>query len=298
MDEVSVYVPATSANLGPGFDCLALALDLWNRTTFRLDGKDVRVSVAGEGAGRLPVGATNLIVQSFMQVCQEKGLSVPIGLRVGCHNAIPLGSGLGSSAAAVITGVIGANVLIGAGLNSRDIIRIANKIEGHADNAAAAVHGGLVVVATGGDQPQIYPIQIQPMKVLIVLPDFHLPTRRARAALPRRVAMTDAVANIGRAALVVEALRSGDRAMLANALVDRLHQPYRLPLIPGAEAALKFAWQNGAPAALSGAGPSLIAFPEGGADSLATGMIAAFKAAGLPARSWVLEVSPTGARME
>lgn len=298
MDEVTVYVPATSANLGPGFDCLALALDLWNRTTLRLEGKDIRVSIAGEGAGRLPTGANNLIVQAFMHVCNEKGLTKPQGLRIGCHNAIPLGSGLGSSAAAAITGIMGANALFELELKPLDIIRIANKFEGHADNAAAAVYGGLAVVATGGDELLVQSIPIVPMRVVIVLPDFYLPTRQARAALPKKVQLTDAVANIGRSALVVEALRTSDRDLLFKAMVDCLHQPYRLPLIPGAEAALKFAWERGIPAALSGAGPSLIAFPERNEEFLVKEMEAKFTKAGLRARSWILDVSLTGARIE
>jgi len=298
MDEATVYVPATSANLGPGFDCLALALDLWNRTIFRLEGRGVKVSVAGEGAGRLPAGSSNLIVQSFMQTCKERGLPEPEGLHIGCHNAIPLGSGLGSSASAVMAGIMGANALLGLGLKQQDIIRNASKFEGHADNAAASVYGGLVVVAFDGDELLVRSIQVAPMKVVIVLPDFYLPTKRARAALPKKVAFSDAVANIGRSALVVEALRTGDRDLLGRAMVDRLHQPYRLPLIPGAEAALKFAWERGVPAAISGAGPSLIAFPERDEESLAKGMVGEFEAAGLMSRSWSLDVSETGARIE
>jgi homoserine kinase len=298
VDEVTIYVPATSANLGPGFDCLALALDLWNRMTFRMEGQDVLVSVAGEGSGRLPTGSTNLIVRSFMQVCSEQNLSPPKGLRVSSHNAIPLGSGLGSSASAVVAGILGANALLDLGLMPDDVIRIASKIEGHADNTAAAIHGGLLVVSSAADELLIRSVPIAPMEVVIVLPDFYLPTKRARAALPKKIAMADAVSNIGRSALVIDALRTGDRELLYKAMFDRLHQPYRLPLIPGAEAALKYAWERRIPAALSGAGPSIIAFPEQDAESLVKGMIVAFATVGLKARSWILGVSTSGVRID
>jgi homoserine kinase len=294
MEQITVSVPATTANLGPGFDCLGLALDLWNRTTFRLDGRGVRVSVAGEGAGTLPRDQSNLIVRAFERSCLEAGRDVPAGLELICENAIPLGSGLGSSAAAVVTGVAGANALLELGLSPAGIVRIAAEIEGHPDNAAAAVYGGLVI-ATGEElRVIVHAVQVQPLPAVIVLPDYHLPTREARGALPRLVALADAVANIGRTALVVEALRSGDRELLYQAMSDRLHQPYRLPLIPGAQDALQLAWQQGIPAALSGAGPALIAFPGAGAEEVINGMRTAFSAAGLESRSWVLGISTDG----
>lgn len=294
MDEVTIRVPATTANLGPGFDCLGLALDLWNKTTFRLGGKGVRVSVAGEGAGVLPDNAANLIVQAFRRACHETGREAPEGLELSCENAIPLGSGLGSSAAAVVSGVAGANALLDLGLLPEDIIRIAVNIEGHPDNAAAAVHGGLVITAMEDVRLTVRAVQVQAIPAVIVLPEFHLPTQTARAALPRLVALVDVVVNIGRTALVVEALRSGDRELLYRAMVDRLHQPYRLPLIPGAQEALQHAWQRGIPAALSGAGPALIAFPGGEGEAITYAMRAAFAEAGLETRTWVLGISTQG----
>jgi homoserine kinase len=298
MDQVIISVPATTANLGPGFDCLGLALELWNQTTFRLEGRGISVSVSGEGVGSLPLGSRNLIVRSFERACRLAGKPVPEGLVVTCENSIPLGSGLGSSAAAVVAGVAGANELLGLGYTQADVIRIASGIEGHADNAAAAVYGGLVVVVPDGDELILQSVAVEPMRVVVVLPDFHLPTKQARAALPKQVPMKDAVTNTGRTALVVEGLRSGDRELLARGMVDRLHQPYRLPLIPGAEAALNAAWDKGIPAALSGAGPSVIAFPGSDGDALAKDIQAAFAKAGLASRFWSLWITKSGIQIE
>lgn len=297
MDAVTVRVPATAANLGPGFDCLGLALNLWNRTTFRLGGKGVRVNVAGEGAGVLAEDEANLIVQAFQHTCREAGAQSPEGLELSCENGIPLGSGLGSSAAAVVSGVAAANALLDLGLGDEEIIHTAVTLEGHPDNAAAAFSGGLVITAMEDGRLTVRAVPVMPMKAVIVLPEFHLPTQAARAALPRLVALADVVVNIGRTALVVEALRSGDRELLYQAMVDRLHQPYRLPLIPGAQDALQHAWQRGVPAALSGAGPAIIAFPGEEREAITYAMQAAFAAAGLRTRTWVLDISQEGVQI-
>ncbi len=297
MEEVTIRVPATTANLGPGFDCLGLALDLWNRTTFRLRGRSVQVSAVGEGAGVLADNESNLIVQAFQRACREAGRQTPEGLELDCENAIPLGSGLGSSAAAVVSGVTAANALLELGLRTEDMIRIAVGLEGHPDNTAAAFYGGLVIIAMEDERLTARAVPVQPLSARIVLPEFRLPTLTARAALPRLVALVDVVANIGRTALVVEALRSGDRKLLYQAMVDRLHQPYRLPLIPGARDALQHAWQRGVPAALSGAGPAVIAFPGEEDEAITYAMRAAFAAAGLETRTWAMEISTHGVQI-
>jgi homoserine kinase len=175
-------------------------------------------------------------------------------------------------------------------------------MEGHADNAAAAVLGGLVVVSPDGDGWLARRIEIAPLALAVVLPQVSLLTHQARAVLPRQVALQDASFNLSRALLVVEALRSGDLTLLNRAMEDRLHLPYRLPLIPGGEAAMRAGYQAGASAVtLSGAGPSLIAFTAGdstAASSIATAITAAFHTQGVVVRAFTLDASPQGARVE
>ncbi len=296
---LTVHVPATSANLGPGFDCLALALDLWNRASFSLEGEGLRAQVSGEGQGKLPEDARNLILQAALRFYQEQGAPAPAALRVECDNRIPLGSGLGSSAAAVLSGLLGANALLGGPAGTDEILRLACELEGHADNAAAALLGGLALV-TGGEEGLLAhgypPARLQ---VAVAVPEIDLPTRAARAALPTQVPLADAIFNLGRAPFVIEALRSGELALLGAAMQDRLHQPQRLKLIPGAPAAIAAARQAGAAGvALSGAGPSVIAFSQGDPQAIVEAMQAAFEAAGLPTRGLILATSPQGAWVE
>lgn len=292
---VTVRVPATTANLGPGFDCLALALDLWNSFTFRIDSGGVKVEVVGEGAGQLPIDDKNLIATAFFKVYRRQGHGLPPGVKISCDNRIPLGSGLGSSAAAVLAGIVAANTLLGDPLTRMEMLEIAYELEGHADNAAAALYGGLTLVTSEPNGSLIVQsLPCTPWQVVAILPDFQLPTVQARRALPAQVSLQDAVFNIGHAVLTADALRSGDRELLARALQDRLHQPYRLNIIPGAAAAIQAAQALGAPAALSGAGPSVIAFIEGDPQTVQAVMQNAFTTAGLTSRAWNLKTSLNG----
>lgn len=314
MTAATVRVPATSANLGPGFDCLGVALDLYNEASFREAGTGIRMHVRGEGAGQLPLDGRNLIARAALRVYAAAGKPVPAGLEIVCQNGIPLSSGLGSSAAASLTGLLGANALLGRPFSDTQILELALAFEGHPDNVAPALYGSLVIAACKdgcagierqpgfptGENLLVRVIPIPALEVVVVVPAFRLSTRAARAALPLRVRIEDAVFNLSRTALVVEALRSGDLPLLGQVMEDRLHQPYRLKLIPGAEAALEAARQAGAAAAaLSGAGPSVIAFPfSGRAESVAQAMQAAFSAAGLDARSFRLSACSQGAVIE
>lgn len=294
---VSVRVPATTANLGPGFDCLALSLDLWNETTLRLEGEGVQVRVQGEGEGKLPAGVDNLVAQSVLGFFRRMGRPEPPGLSIDCRNAIPMGSGLGSSGSAVLAGLLGANALLGEPAGRDEILRMAVEIEGHPDNAAAALLGGLVVVIGQGDGFLTRRFDIPPLSAVVVLPDVDLPTHTARAALPKSVSMQDAVFNLGRTALVVEALCTGDLDLLGQVMEDKLHQPYRLELIPGSKAALSAAKEAGAAAAaLSGAGPSLVAF-GGDPEPVSAAMQNAFDVAGVASRVFHLQSTNQGAEV-
>lgn len=291
MQKIIVRVPATSANLGPGFDCLAMGLDLWNTTTFTFGGSRVRVRVRGEGQGKLPEDEGNLIYQAFRQVSSQKAATFPQGLLIECENQIPLSSGLGSSAAATLTGLIAANTWLAKPLTMAGILQIAAEMEGHADNAAAALYGGFVVVLTGNGKPTVYPLSCAIGKVVIVMPEISLSTRQSRAVIPPQIPIQDAVFNIGRTALAVEGFRTANFKMLAEALQDRLHQPYRLKLIPGAQEAVDAAYELGARVVLSGAGPSLIAFTPADFEEVESVMVKAFQTAGLKTRSWILKTT-------
>jgi len=302
--KIQVKVPATTANLGPGFDALGLALDLWNEAVFETNprgDKSIRVTIEGEGADKLPHNADNAIVDAALQIFERAGKPCE-GFRLRCINRVPLGSGLGSSSAALLTGMLGANALLGNPFDDEQVLRFAIEAEGHPDNVAPAMLGGLV--ASIVHEEHVISLKLPAranrgaIHATVVLPDFDFPTKQARAILPKQVERKDAIYNISRAVLVTEALRTGDLTLLGQAMTDRLHQPYRLPLIPGAEAALEAARAAGAGAvALSGAGPSLIAFSSKRDASIGAAMARAFESAGLTTRVYELSPSYEGAEV-
>jgi homoserine kinase len=299
MTVVTVSVPATTANLGPGFDCLGLALDLWNEASFSIEGNAFHLEISGEGKDRLSADSKNLVASAAISLFKELNRPSPDGLTIHCINRIPLGSGMGSSAAAVLTGLLGANALLDFPLTQEEILKCAIKFEGHPDNIAAALYGGLILAANDGGQIITHRYPVAPIDIVIALPQVNLPTKTARAALPDQVSLANAVYNISHTPLVIEALRIGDLQLLAKSMVDRLHQPYRIKLIPGAEDCVKAAQQAGAAAvAISGAGPSIAAFSRSNTDDIARSMVAAFMNAGLTARSFILKATETGGKVE
>jgi len=293
-----VRVPATTANLGPGFDCLGLALDLWNEARFALDGDGIVVNVKGEGAETLPDDATNLVAQAALRVYDEAGVAAPAGLVIDCDVRVPLASGLGSSSSAVVAGLLGGNELLGHPFKREALLELAADIEGHPDNVAAALLGGLTIVVRKDERLLTKKILVPEVHVALAVPDLPFSTSIARAGLPTEVSMTDAVFNLGRTPLVVEALRTGDFELLGQVIDDRLHQANRLELIPGGRAAWVAAQHAGAAAvAVSGSGPSLVAFVSlaTDADIVAKAMADAFAAEGVSARPLGLSASAAGA---
>ncbi len=254
---IKIRVPATSANLGPGFDCLGLALNIWNEVTFEPADK-LTYQVTGEGAEKLNKGTRNLLTKASALLHDTCGKKM-YGLKICAHNEIMMSSGLGSSAAAIVAGLFGANEILSRPLNDNELLKLANEMEGHPDNVAPALFGGLVSSVLAGDEIISRRYEIPEFTIVIVKPNADWPTRVARAVLPKSVSRTDAVYNIGRATLVVDALRSGDLELLQKVMDDRIHQPYRLKHIAGGMSAYKTAKRFGA-AALSGAGPSIIVF--------------------------------------
>jgi len=297
MRSICVRVPATTANLGPGFDTLGLALDLWNETEFTQtkDGK-VNITISGEGAGTLPTDEQNAVCASAMQLYDLVGKK-PGGLCIRCLNRIPLSSGLGSSSAAMLTGMLGANALLGEPFSSEQIMTMATQDEGHPDNVVPAMLGGLVASVIDNGTVVSRKLLVSPLSITVVMPDFYFPTKAAREILPEYVLREDAIFNVSRAVLVIKALETGELSLLGQVMEDALHQPYRLPLIPGAQAAMEAARQAGASAVvLSGAGPSLIAFSGQPADDgIGLAMQCEFEQAGLSARIFPLNISQSGA---
>jgi homoserine kinase len=295
---INIKAPATTANLGPGFDSLGLALDLWNETSIT-SGSDFSIKVIGEGAGRLSDGKYNLIVRAAQKLADRVGKPLP-PFYAECANRIPLSSGLGSSSAAILTGLLAGNELLENPLSNEEILNFAAEMEGHADNVAPALMGCLVVSTfeNGKVIARQIPVQID-FYITVALPDYYLSTKQARAALPRKVSMKNAVHNISRSVLVTEAFRTGDLSLLGEAMTDKLHQPYRLKLIPGAGAAMDAAREAGAAAvALSGAGPSVVAFSSKAEAGVGESMKRAFGEAGLEARVFQLGVSSQGAEIQ
>lgn len=289
---IKIRVPATSANLGPGFDCLGLALNIWNEVAFESADR-LKYRASGEGAEKLNKGNKNLLTKAYARLHEFCGRKMN-GVHIAARNEIPMSSGLGSSAAAIVAGLFGANEMLGKPLNEDNLLSLATELEGHPDNVAPALLGGLVVSVMKQDEIVTRRYEIPAMTTVIVKPDVEWPTRVARAVLPKSVSRVDAIHNIGRAALVVDALRNGDLELLQQVMDDRLHQPYRLRHISGGMAAYKCAKQFGA-AALSGAGPSIIVFVKpDDAEKAKMGVQSIFKERGIEAKGIIAMPSSIG----
>jgi len=300
----TVLVPATSGNVGPGFDVLGLALSLWNETDFILpaEGEGWSAEIVGEGADVLPRDASHLTLRAVQRVYEFVGAEPPRALKIRSRNRIPVSSGLGSSASAVLAGLLGGNHLLGEPLSREQILALATEMEGHPDNAAPGLFGGFATAWRSGERVRALALPLssawyEEKRLAVVVPAVRLSTQESRAALPKSVPHTTAVFNLGRVVLLLEALRRDDPDLLAEALQDRLHQPYRFPLIRGAEAARDAALGAGAWAvALSGAGPGVIAFaPSAALADVLRAMVDAFANAGVEARGFALNITRRGA---
>ncbi len=254
-----VEVSATSANLGPGFDSLGLALDLVDEVTATvLDRPGVVVEVSGEGAGELPGDERHLVVRSLLATLDDLGRSRPVGLHLRCVNAVPHGRGLGSSAAAAVAGVLLARALAGARTSDDAVLAAATAIEGHPDNAAAALLGGATIAWLGEGGPRAVRLDVHPDVVpLLLLPSGRLATHHARSVLPASVTHADAAYNLARSALLVHALTT-DPMLLHAATSDRLHQHHRRSAMPATLTAVETLRAQGLAAVVSGAGPAVL----------------------------------------
>jgi homoserine kinase len=277
---VTVRVPASSANLGPGFDCLGLALGLHDEVTVTIGAPGVRVTVEGEGAGAVPTDATHLVVRAVVSGLQAAGAisdGAPVpGLDVHCRNAIPHSRGLGSSASAVVCGLRAGVALAGVELVDEVLVQRSSEYEGHPDNAAASVLGGAVVAWTeigpSGPRYRAERIEVHPEIVPVVLvPTEQSSTEATRGMLPARVRHADAAFNAGRSALAVLALTTRPELLLP-ATEDRLHQAQRAPAMPTTATLVARLRAAGVAAVVSGAGPSVLALTLGGLEEVLCGV--------------------------
>jgi homoserine kinase len=271
---VTVRVPASSANLGPGFDALGLALALYDEVTVEVVGADLVVEVTGEGARDVPRDERHLVVQALLATLDALGAPRPAGLALRCRNAIPHARGLGSSAAATVAGVAAGYAVAGAGCDAVKLddaeragraLRIAAGFEGHADNAAASLLGGLVAAWSAGGE--FHATRLEPhasLSPVLLVPATTSATEHTRGLLPGHVPHADATFNAGRAALAVHALTCRPELLLP-ATDDRLHQPYRRAAYPATARLVDALRAAGVPAAVSGAGPTVLALTTGGA---------------------------------
>ncbi|MEX0766759.1 MAG: homoserine kinase [bacterium] len=295
---IRVRVPATVANFGPAFDALAVAVTLYNDVYLDRDATG-RVAIEGEGRDQLPHNGTNLVYRAAAEVAGRIDRDARFFVR--CVNRIPVGRGLGSSAAAIVGGAVAANELFGRPLSPADLLDIAWRMEGHPDNVAAALFGGGVLTcATNG---RVAWTRIDPSwtaALVVAVPEFAVSTVAARAALPERVPLRDAAANLGRTGWLVTAMLTGRTDLLSTAMEDSLHQPYRRTLVPGLDDVFASAKAAGAySAALSGSGPSIVAVaPPDVAESVGEKMVEAFARSGSVSRYLVLDIDKHGAIVE
>ena len=320
--QIRIRVPATTANLGPGFDCLGMALDLWNEVEVDV-GESPGVNIRGHGAAELPLGTSNLVYRAMERLYNEAHKEMP-AVRLFCQNEIPLKRGLGSSAAAIVGGLVAANLLLSypeprtglvgsqdpptANLDVGDqrlgapgrpsfstdqLLRLAVELEGHPDNVAAALLGGLRLVAQEDEVLLAAPVPVpSDVHAVLFIPEMTISTEDARAVLPNNISRQDAVYNMGRVALLVNALATGRLDDLRYGTRDRLHQPYRQSLFPAMKVVFKAALDAGALGVfLSGSGSTILALTRGMEMTVAYEMAEAARRASVPGE--VKVTSPT-----
>lgn len=297
MRSVTVEVPATSANLGPGFDCLGLALHLVNRVSMEIAERP-EVLIEGEGADTLSRGEDNLIYRSA-RVLYDSVDSRPPALRIRAQNNIPLARGLGSSSAAIVGGLVAANHLAGSPLGQEDLLGFAAKIEGHPDNVAPALFGGLQVCVVENERITHLSIWVdQELKAVLYVPDLPMSTKEARAVLPEQVPFRDAVFNVSRASLLVGAMAQRQYSYLRTATLDSLHQPPRSKVFPAMPELFQAALDAGAlGVVLSGAGSSILALTLTGEEDIGRAMRDRGEALGLSGNVIITRARAEGTRV-
>lgn len=296
---IKIRVPATAANLGPGFDCLGLALKLYLNLEIEEIEKGLVIEYQGEGAEKFSAKKDTLIGKSAELVLKKIGRDkFKKGLKIKAFNQIPITRGLGSSASAIIGGIVGAARFYNIDLTNQEMLELALSLEGHMDNIVPALIGGLTLAYKTGQEEIKWTRVKTPLDLRIVLaiPEFTLNTKEVRKVLPQKVALHEAIFNLSRTALLVNALQNSDWEVLAEAMEDRLHQPYRSPFIPGIEDMFSQIKKTGlAGIALSGSGPSVVSLTKVGSEEVISKIMKdAFLKAGINCCILVLEADLEG----
>ena len=302
--KVVVDVPATTANLGPGFDCLGAALDLNNRFAMRrIEGSGERFELIIEGTegSHLRGGPDNLVYRAAQRVWKAANME-PVALEARVRLAVPPARGLGSSATAIVAGLMGANALVGEPLSKEKLLELAVDIEGHPDNVVPSLLGGLCMTAKAASQRwRVVRCEwISSVKAVVAIPSIRLSTSEARRAMPKAIPISDAVVNLGALTLLLQGLRTGNGDLIADGMHDRLHEPYRWRLIKGGDDVKAAALEAGAwGCAISGAGPSIIALcAEDKGQAVSRAMVKAWEAAGVASRAPVLNLQTSGSHWQ
>lgn len=305
-------IPASTTNLGPGFDVLGIGLSLYSRVILEEKASGTKIICLGEDSEKIPATSDNIAYQAVMKIFDHFDYQPP-GFQLTIDNGIPAIRGLGGSGTAILGGLLTANSICHQrfgieSLSCSEILSFATEFEGHPDNVAASLLGGVVVSAmehsNKDNLPSIRSIKLLPpsdLRLIVAIPDFTLPTQKARSVLPDSVNFSDAVFNIGRSSLLVAALVTDNLDLLATAMQDRLHQPYRAKLIPGFNEVFEAAMSAGAlSVSLSGAGPTMIAYAHSSSNTkkISERMTSAFKNNGLNCQTQILSVDINGARVD
>ena len=301
---VVVDVPATTANLGPGFDCLGAALDLNNRFEMRCiegDGERFELVIEGSEGSHLRGGPDNLVYRAAQRVWKEAG-EQPIAVEARVRLAVPPARGLGSSATAIVAGLMGANALIGEPLSREKLLELAIDIEGHPDNVVPSLLGGLCMTAKAASHrwrvvrcewsSEVVPV--------VAIPAIRLSTSEARRVMPKMISIPDAVTNLGSLTLLLQGLRTGNGDLIADGMHDRIHEPYRWGLIQGGRQVREAAIGAGAwGCVISGAGPSILALSSREhAAAVSRAMVRIWESEGVASRSEVLQLQQAGSRWQ
>ena len=299
---VLVEVPSTTANIGPGFDCLGAALDLKNRFVIkRIEGNGERFELIIEGneGSHLRGGPENLFYRAAQRVWKAAGIE-PVGLEARVKLAVPPARGLGSSATAIVAGLVGANALMGEPLSREKLLELAIDIEGHPDNVVPSLLGGLCVTAKAASERWrvVRCDWNQSVKAVVAIPSIRLSTSEARRVMPKSVPIGDAVTNLGALTLLLQGLRNGDGALISDGMNDRLHEPYRWRLIKGGLDVRKAAINAGAwGCAISGAGPSVLALTDiDHGQNVSQAMISTWEKLGVTTKAPVLNIQTEGSK--
>ncbi|MCZ6677011.1 MAG: homoserine kinase [Candidatus Poribacteria bacterium] len=295
-NKATARIPASTTNLGPGFDVLGLALQLYSTVELQEIDSGIELAIHGIDSDKISSDTDNIAYQAAGLVFDRCGYK-PKGLRLVLTNGIPAIRGLGGSGTAILGGLLTANAICGEPFSTAALLDFATELDGHPDNVAASLLGGFVVSVMQDNH--VHPIKLDcgsDLRVVVAIPDFPLSTKQARGVLPKTVQLADAIYNVSRSSLLVAAIATGNLEALSLAMHDRLHQPYRIPLIPGFDEVTEAAMQAGAlSVALSGAGPSIAAYCTTSTQEVAAQMSRAFARHQISCDVKVLSIDSTGA---